>query len=880
MRKFKNLGTVFFIIILTLAFDSITHAQQLKLSLEEIAQKADLIFVGTVENQTARVNKEQTMIFTDVLLKDIRVVYGTKKSIQKGSSEILLTYAGGQFGNIAIEVSHAPVLLRGHRYLLFMMDDGLTYASPLVGGNQGLFEVLTDDVTKEEYLQTSGGKVVVGVDDGGVRLSKSRASGVKAGRLIAAQAQNNPPDGLFNVAATAVDPGAATIVSDPNLEPEGQSSPLALKNFLDFIIRKSLKKPILNERLKKNDKGVFYKRNGDKMEAEPLKLQAREPVKLSFDENNPSPSSFSLSNGAEGIGNIQVQGGTIGACGYHTLPLVMEQVPASDTVTHSVVNDNLFTWNLFMDIFRVQTSDGFFGSNSTNEFGGYVDGETLNRIYGFQWGTALAVMLSRTASTTQCSRFVETDVFWNPSISWTDDAEFAIGNENVVQLRPTNQHETGHVWGLQTGIYPESYDYDIATVMQGYNPFVVEDGRGIHSIDAYYIRRQYQDQTIIPGTTDVGVESYYASNGLKNSTTDAYTYAPGQSINLYNVTVENMSYQPVSELRLRFYLSTNRTISTSDYQMGSYWFWSSFPGESYSVGPYATTIPANIPPGQYYVGALVTINGFASDDYTFNNATSFYNPITIGSAPNTGGGSAGLYNPTTSTFFLKNTNSGGGANLTFSYGPAGAGWTPLAGDWDGNGSETIGLYNPSTSTFYLKNTNSAGAANMVVSFGPAGAGWKPLAGDWDGNGTDTIGLYNPSTSMFFLKNTNSAGAADLTFSYGPAGAGWTPLWGDWNGNGEDTVGLYNPSNSTFFLTNVHSGGAAGLVFSYGPAGAGWKPCAGDWNGDGMDSIGLYNPSTSTFFLKNSNTGGAANLTFSYGPAGAGWMPLMGNWDGL
>jgi hypothetical protein len=34
-------------------------------------------------------------------------------------------------------------------------------------------------------------------------------------------------------------------------------------------------------------------------------------------------------------------------------------------------------------------------------------------------------------------------------------------------------------------------------------------------------------------------------------------------------------------------------------------------------------------------------------------------------------------------FFLKNTNSAGGADLTFSYGPAGAGWRPLMGNWDG-----------------------------------------------------------------------------------------------------------------------------------------------------------------------------------------------------
>jgi hypothetical protein len=239
----------------------------------------------------------------------------------------------------------------------------------------------------------------------------------------------------------------------------------------------------------------------------------------------------------------------------------------------------------------------------------------------------------------------------------------------------------------------------------------------------------------------------------------------------------------------------------------------------------------------------------------------------------------GLHSPATSGFFLRNANVGGAADLTFGYGPAGSGWTPLTGDWDGDGTVTIGLFNPATSMFFLKNTNAAGAADLVFSYGPAGAGWIPVVGDWNGDGLDTVGLHQPGTSTFFLKNTNSAGPADLVFGYGPAGAGWTPLAGDWNGDGVDTVGLYNPSTSTFFLKNSNAGGAADLVFSYGPAGAGWTPLPGDWNSDGLDTAGLFDPATSTFFIKNTNAGGAADLTFSYGPAGAGWKPLAGDWTG-
>jgi hypothetical protein len=246
----------------------------------------------------------------------------------------------------------------------------------------------------------------------------------------------------------------------------------------------------------------------------------------------------------------------------------------------------------------------------------------------------------------------------------------------------------------------------------------------------------------------------------------------------------------------------------------------------------------------------------------------------------TGSATIGLYAPSGGAFFLRNSNSTGVADIAFTYGPAGLGFLPIVGDWNGDGADTIGLYNPTSGSFFLKNANSTGVADVSFAFGPAGAGWIPLVGDWDGNGVDTIGLYNPTSGTFFLKNSNSTGVADVSFAYGPSGAGWIPIVGDWDGNGTSTIGLYNPTAGTFFLRNTNSTGIANLSFAFGPGGAGWKPVIGDWNDDGTDTIGLYNPSASAFFLRNSNSSGVADVSFAYGPAGAGWTPLVGDWDGL
>jgi hypothetical protein len=100
---------------------------------------------------------------------------------------------------------------------------------------------------------------------------------------------------------------------------------------------------------------------------------------------------------------------------------------------------------------------------------------------------------------------------------------------------------------------------------------------------------------------------------------------------------------------------------------------------------------------------------------------------------------------------------------------------------------TVGLYDPKTSIFYLRNTNSTGYSDLAFAYGPSGGGWLPIAGDWAQNGQDTIGLYSPATSQFYLRNTNDTGYANEAFAYGPAGAGWTPIVGGWNGSTGSSV---------------------------------------------------------------------------------------------
>ena len=218
----------------------------------------------------------------------------------------------------------------------------------------------------------------------------------------------------------------------------------------------------------------------------------------------------------------------------------------------------------------------------------------------------------------------------------------------------------------------------------------------------------------------------------------------------------------------------------------------------------------------------VAVTGFGSRD----DSNAFVAKLRLSTAGSEAADTPGAYVAATGAWFLRNSNSAGGADVTFTYGGGGPGLVPIAGDWDGDGDDTPGLYDPSTGAFFLKNSNAAGAADLVFTFGAGGAAVQPITGDWDGDGDDTVGLYDSGSGAFFLRNANAPGPADLFFSYGPANA--TPLAGDWNNDGADTVGVYVPASGAWFLRNSNSPGAADVVFTYGPPNV--TPVAGDWNG--------------------------------------------------
>jgi hypothetical protein len=611
---------ILFFVALLAALAPAARAGFVRASFEEVAQTADLVFVGTVAGMDCVQEGTAGMIFTQVSFSGIQVIRASDRSVQGRLGSVRLTYAGGKIGDHGVWVSVAPAFHNGHRYLVFMLDDGLVYANPVIGGPQGQFEVVQDKATLQDYVLTPDGRAVLEIGPDGIRTTTRPVDAIQAGAIFyraetpAQEAMIFPQlplsSGNDSVSAALLEARSASL-----------ETPLPLAAFVDYTLNKAMTAPLTDRILKfGNGGGKFITRVGDQIVEQDL---AAMPSK------RPGPSAAdAASRGIAQSASIQEwYDADLFACGYHPPTFTMEQV-AAGRWDYPLNGDAMAIWNFTIDLFRYSPDDGDFGGgNGENEFDGFIDDATYYSVYGFHWGTSCSMTVNY-IHTDPCEEIGESDVMFNSAFNWTDDylGRYSGG---PLYYQDSVLHETGHSWGLMSGhLKSELYAYNHPSVMNGQGIEIMENAQQIHVADANLMRRIYDSLTSVPQVKDVGVESYYASAGLHKSTTNTTNYYPGDNLTIQNVTVENMSPTAQTDVRLRFYLSTDRTITTSDSQMGFYFGWASFTKESYNVANYTTAVPY-IPSGQYYVGAIVTENGFGADGAPANNATVLPDPITV-----------------------------------------------------------------------------------------------------------------------------------------------------------------------------------------------------------------------------------------------------------
>ncbi len=303
--------------------------------------------------------------------------------------------------------------------------------------------------------------------------------------------------------------------------------------------------------------------------------------------------------------------------------------------------------------------------------------------------------------------------------------------------------------------------------------------------------------------------------------------------------------------------------------------------------PYATSTP--------FGAATATRTNTPTPSKT-STATATRTATVTPRAPDT----IGFYNRNNSTFYLRNSNTPGTADIIVTVGDVNS--YPVVGDWDGDGFDTVGIYNQQLGFFTLYDSNVQGAS-FTRQFIFGNPNDIPLSGRWvyaiqnDGVGRyhDGVGVFRPSNGLIYLASAwpgvNQNIYADYTIVLG--NPGWLGLAGKWNGGALDTAAVYEPDYAHFWMTNQSCNGTPPgnnvlcLQFSDNDTFYGIvldRPFKGDWTGIGQDGIGIYRLSNGTFYLKNvfpigSKTISQPDSSVVFGITGSN-IPVSGHWKPL
>lgn len=319
------------------------------------------------------------------------------------------------------------------------------------------------------------------------------------------------------------------------------------------------------------------------------------------------------------------------ACGKPATPIVRWEIEHADPAYQRAAAAELARWNRYLNIFQHVQGDGAMQQNGKNEIGFLTIGETRS-LYGISidrdtFGFAFVTPEEAYGdfdecpmpAGTACGTFRETDVIVNENFARGFKAEGPIDFDDNVGpafYGATLVHELGHTLGFH-------HNFRNMSVMNYYEDFAAQY-IATSDVDAIFFayREQYEDVldlAVYPFYFDPRLSTYSATTPV--SVSPATVTARG-GITIKAVGFENVGTRTASNVAIRFFASADATISADDTLIGVVAFDEEVAPRAFwddSRRGISFDLPATLSPGTYYIGALVTHSGGATDDVTYNN---------------------------------------------------------------------------------------------------------------------------------------------------------------------------------------------------------------------------------------------------------------------
>ena len=352
-------------------------------------------------------------------------------------------------------------------------------------------------------------------------------------------------------------------------------------------------------------------------------------------------------------------------------------------------------------------------------------------------------------------------------------------------------------------------------------------------------------------------DGMYNSNATPFSDSITLDMTPPNSVTGYNIKSSiygsiNVSWAP------------NTEPDMAGYKINYYGYYGNTPTTTVDVGMATHYIMTGLTPGEFYyiwVTAYDHVgNGSGwSTQWGASKNLAYFDPVGDGKTD------IAIYRSADGTWWII-PSSGAPA---YGVGWGGSGFTPVPGDYDGDGKTDLAIYDSSTGAWWIIPSSGMGPQGQVGAYGVGwgGSGFTPVPGDYDGDGKTDLAIYDSGTGAWWIIPSSG----DAAYGVGWGGSGFTPVPGDYDGDGKTDIAIHEVSTGIWWIIPSSNGTPYGVGWG-GPA---FTLVPGDYDGDGKTDIAIYEISTGIWWIMPSS-GGAA---YGVGWGGPAFTPVPGDYDG-
>ena len=142
-----------YLFILFCGFQLTIFAQSSPKALSKIkmlSKGADVILTGKVANQKSNWNKNKTRIYTEATLQVDEYIKGNN-----GSNQVVVTYPGGEVGDVGELYTHMPKFKNDEEVLVFLKKNKANKSYKVFDGDEGKISVIKDEKTGEKVTSSN-----------------------------------------------------------------------------------------------------------------------------------------------------------------------------------------------------------------------------------------------------------------------------------------------------------------------------------------------------------------------------------------------------------------------------------------------------------------------------------------------------------------------------------------------------------------------------------------------------------------------------------------------------------------------------------------------------------------------------------------------------